>query len=72
MADTQRIRTAEEQVRVQARLLTAGNTLGGVVASVIHLLASGREIPADELLGYERELRSWTADVRAVLSEEAP
>lgn len=67
-----RIRTPQEQVRVQKRLLTRGNTLCGVVASVLQLLADGREIPADELRGYERDLRRWTADVRAVSSEERP
>lgn len=66
------IRTAEEQCRVQERLLLRGNTLGGVIASVLHLLAHDREVPVDELLRYERELRGWTADVRAVSSEEKP
>jgi hypothetical protein len=66
------IRSLEEQVRVQERLLIRGNTLGGVVAAVLLLLANESEIPAEELLGYANELRSWTADVRAVSSEEAP
>ena len=61
-----------ERMRVQERLLTRGNTLGGVVASVLELLAHGREFESEQLRRYAGELREWTADVRAVASEERP
>lgn len=77
--DSGRIRSCEEQCRVQERLLLRGNTLGVVVASALELLAAGRSLPETngidtqtQLEGLAQDLRSWTADVRAVASEEAP
>ncbi|MEA2255582.1 MAG: hypothetical protein QOG35_1627 [Solirubrobacteraceae bacterium] len=67
-----RIRTLEEQVRVCERLLARGNTLGGVVAAALDVLAAGREVSGDQLRSLSADLRAWTADVRAVASEEAP
>lgn len=63
-----------ERERVQEKLLIRGNTLGGVIAAVLMMVGDGRadEIPEDEIRGYEQELRAWTADVRAVASEERP
>ncbi len=70
--ETPRIRSDAEQVRVQERLLIAGNTQAGVVVAVLKLLADGREFDPDELLQHAADLARWAADVRAVASEEAP
>jgi len=66
------IRSDAEQVRVQERLLIRGNTLGGVVEAAFTILLTGGEVPHDQLTGLRDDLRGWTADVRAVASEEAP
>jgi hypothetical protein len=68
----ERIRSAGEQERIQKNLLIRGNTLGGVVASALELLAAGREVDRAQLTSLASRLRAWTADVRAVASEEAP
>jgi hypothetical protein len=58
--------------RVADRLLHRGNTLAGVTAAVLSLLAEGREMPPDELRGYADDWRRWSADVRGVASEQRP
>lgn len=68
----ERIRSEGEQERIQKRLLTRSNTLGGVVAAALELLAAGQEVDEAQLASLAADLRAWTADVRAVSSEEAP
>ena len=66
------IRSDAAQVRVQERLLIRGNTLGVVVSSALSILVHGGEVPLHQLEGLRNDLDTWTRDVRAVASEEAP
>jgi hypothetical protein len=67
-----RIRSAEEEVRVQERLLIRGNTEARVIVALLGLLADGREFAPDELRRHASDLKAWADDVRAVAGEEAP
>lgn len=68
----ERIRSEGEQERIQKRLLTRGNTLGGVVAAALKIIRHGGEVEPEQLERLENDLRSWTADVRSVAAEEMP
>lgn len=72
MAATDGFRSDAEQARVQARLIGRAVTLTAVVASVLKVLRRGGTIADDEMDRYERELRTWNADARAIASEERP
>jgi hypothetical protein len=62
-----------ETERVMKQLLLRGNTLAESVASLLALVeADVPESHGAPVRDYRDRLRAWSADVRAVASEEKP
>jgi hypothetical protein len=60
------------QARTLERLLVRGNTIAVVAAATLRGIVADHDIGEEEILRYADELMQWSADVRAVASEQMP